>query len=60
MQKEADQISIYPSKKNFLLEGNAQISDFGSGTVHGQILTLDVDNRQIRTEVSECQRSLGQ
>jgi lipopolysaccharide transport protein LptA len=55
---KAEQISIYPTKKFILLEGNAEIRDEGSGTMFGQTLILDLKNKQIKSKGSKFQRSI--
>jgi lipopolysaccharide export system protein LptA len=55
---KADKISIYPPKKLLILNGRAEITDARGGTVRGEILTLDGENRRITAENAACLRSL--
>lgn len=53
----ANKISIYPAKKLIVLEGNAEIENEKSGIIYGQTLILDLENKKIRSESSEFERS---
>jgi lipopolysaccharide export system protein LptA len=50
---KADRIGVYPSRNFIMLEGNAEIRDEGSRTMFGKTLTLDLKNKQIKSEGSE-------
>jgi lipopolysaccharide export system protein LptA len=53
---KADKISIYPSEKILVLEGNAEISDAETGTVHGNVLVFDSANGRVKTGKCENKR----
>jgi lipopolysaccharide export system protein LptA len=55
---KADQIGVYPTKNFIILEGNAEIQDEDSRTMFGQTLTLDLKNKQIKSEGSELKRPI--
>jgi lipopolysaccharide export system protein LptA len=56
---KADQIGIYPTKNFIILEGNAEIRDEDSKTMFGQTLTLDLKNKQIKSEGSKFEHPVN-